>query len=256
MVRLDLSLIILWGTMFYTFGIAAYVIAPWFIAGWLSRSWRQKIGDMYLKNAMLSMWRAIYVDRKHAGADIVPSSYDASAGTEEVTLDGEERGYEDPDGLMGRLHGKPFGVVIEPQDVITRPVLADIGEHHRRAFRQGDHEVGVEETIEHENGNTETVTSWYEQVHYAIPSAPRLLDLREAIAFIPGDARDDYSSTAYEFGEKSQRGFHTNVGMMEVAVLGTLFGIGLIGTWFVVNYGSSAGSSVGSTVPLVLGVVV
>lgn len=217
-------------------GVLALIFVPWVVARLAGGELQQSIGDWYLDLAMTSLDDAALIAKERGGVDLVSVSHDPEMGADKVAVDGEPRHIRDDNGVVGRLCNKRFGVAVESLATYVTPLQAEVGSFGRHAL-----DTDASGAL----GNRRMKLDW------PVPKRPQLIDLLDARTIIPGNCDPMWGELGEDWARKSQEKFHERVSMEQVMILLGAFGVGLIGTWFVVSYGPNDGG--GSSLPIMIG---
>ncbi len=228
--------VLLWGIALFLLGLAVYLCVPIFLPAMLPMRYRDYVPQMYYKLSMQSFRRVIGLNRKHAGFDLLPSSYDPEKEGEKVSISGDEGHAEDPHTWMGRLHGRPFGLVHEERNVIVHPMVAEIGRELARRNASGEET----RTVEWGDGATETLINR----HVTVDDEMKLVNLADAKRAILGSGKLRDGELGEELAEKSQAGYNTRDILQGMSMVIALLA-GAAGAWFIwSNSGSGRDSAV------------
>lgn len=230
---------ILYALSFFGIGLLIFLAGPLMIATSLDRERRTKLANWYFDQAMASYRRATLVERKLAGYDLVPTSFDGERRREKVTVDGETHYIDDPLNYMSRLRKKPFGIVKEGRPIYVHPDLAEAGECIKERDERGDREFHVE-------GETKPRFSR----HVRVPDGIRLVDWSKLRTVFTGDGNSQDPEKVDEYVEKSQAGYKSR-DIVATMTLMIAYAAGGGMAWFIKsNTSNSTESTV--TVPMTI----
>lgn len=190
----------------------------------------------YIGTSLGLLGRALAIKRKHGGWWLKKSSFDAKYGKERTSINGETQHFDDPESLMSRMYGWPFGVAHEKSGTITTPRYAELGEVLRDRVREGSL------FYEHDG---ETYVNGYVRV---ADDDDRLVNIDHALALMTGDAQPNTTDWAEEITVKSQSVFESGNLVDYVGGLAA-FGVAFGAVWFATQVGSNGGSG-GSTISI------
>lgn len=241
MMGMTLGQIAIWATVFLLTGIVGYLATPVIAAPSLPHQLRQRIGRLYIAQAMAAFGRALLIARKN-GSDLAleASSFDAKMGKEKASLGGEDQRFGDPDESMSRLAKRSFGIANERDGVITTPRDIEVGEFEKKKVEDSEH-LFVDEAGEE-----------YYTPHTQVPTDERLVKPPTGSAIIGGSADASAIETIVEFVKKAQAGFD-EMSMMQAGAILTCYLAGAGVVWFVMSQGGGGGGAVTSNFGLFIG---
>lgn len=243
MMGMTLTQIMLWATVFLLSGVVCYLATPVLLGPSLPHHLRQRIGRLYIAQAMAALGRGLLVARKNGSdIDLVASSFDAKHGKEQASLGGEEQRFDDPDESMSRLAKRSFGIANERDGVITTPRDIEIGEWEKRKVEDSEH-LFVDESGQE-----------YYNPHVEVPTSERLVKPPTGSAVIGGSADGSAIATIREFVKKAQAGFdEMSMKQAGAIVSAYLMSAGLV--WLMVTQGGGGGSVSVSNFGMFIGVM-
>lgn len=183
---------------------------------------RTRIANKYYDISMRLFGRLVFCTRKHGGVVQYSSGYDEAKSAEQIMMGKNEAYFDDPFGAVHHLYHRPCMFVHESISCIYDPRLSIIGERIQKMVRAGKHQ----QEFSDKDGNSFNAYCGY----VFVPKVLNLINLKSALAVIPGGADPLLASTTKKFIELSQKGYH-KVPFMEL-------GIGLL--FFIAGYGLSA----------------
>jgi len=181
---------------------------------------------LYLSLATIPIKRAAIVVSAHNDIVFKPMRFDA-VGVEKITLDGEEKDFEDPDGALHYWQNIPFALADEVRGVLFDPRHAAAGMRKRATKTKGEsHYLATEE--EHSRFG---VSKWVKGV-FEMPRDHELVDLSAVRELAFGGERSDYGNKAEEYYKHSQQNDPglKKYGKYLMPIAG--FGIPFFGIWF------------------------
>jgi len=173
-------------------GILGYFLFP-ILLGAVDRD-RVPVGH-YIGTAMGILGRGLAIKRKNGGWWLRKSKFDAKYQKERCSINGETRHFDDPEALMSRLYGYPFGIAHEMSGTIINPRFAELGEALRKRKRTG--------SLLYEHGGE----TWFNGLVRVADRYDRLVNVDDALALMSGNADPGTTDWAEEITEKSQLPF-------------------------------------------------
>lgn len=192
--------------------------------------------DKYYATAMGILGRALAVKRKHGGWWLKKSTFDAKYAKERTSINGETQHFDDPENLMSRFYGWPFGIAHEKSGTITTPRYAELGEVCRDRNRDG--------SLFYETSDGELFVNGYVRI---ADRDDRLVNIDHALPLMTGDAEPGTTDWSEEITKKSQNPFKSgNIVdyMGGIVAFGATFGA----AWLANEVASSSGG--GSTISI------
>jgi hypothetical protein len=232
--------LLIWSIAAFVTGIGIYVVGPLLVAPILPDGWRRRAAEWYWRQAMVTAGRLQVVERDHGTHTLMATDYKAEWG-DEGQLDGETGHWSDNRNNMGRLFGRPFGLVSERFNVVLHPRLCEVGREHERQLERNKTEFAVE------TDGGEVVSC--QEPRAQLPQRRRLVSAHDGEAVL-GDSADPWlGELSYDFTEKSQQGFSKrNIVEAMTFVIAYAAAFGMF--WFI----AKQGGNVSSSLTLMLGV--
>lgn len=237
--------VIIWGTVAFMFGLVGYIAAPILIAPALNLEQRQRIAQIYFKQAMSMFRQCQLVELSPNNHTLVATDPKPTWPADEATLGDKRVHWEDPKNRKVRLFGRPFGAAASEFNCSVHPRDAELGELHEQHEERGNHRM----TVETDGGQREC---WNQ--HVTVPEQPKLVSLHGIRGLLGQSGEPDSAEVSYDYVEKSQRGFNSRdlVSVMTfliafLAVFGAIW-------FFMTQLGGGAGVDIGTSINLTLGV--
>ena len=212
---------LIWFLLGLLVGILLFM-SPLIIGNKIPLPLRTKISNKYYDISMRLFGRLVFCTRKHGGVVQYSSTYDEAKSAEQIIMGKNEAYFDDPFGAVHHLYHRPCMFVHESISCIYDPRLSIIGERIQKMVRAGKHQ---QEFSDHENKSFNAYCGYV-----FVPKVLNLINLKSALAVIPGGADPLLASTTKKFIELSQKGYQ-KVPFIEL-------GIGLL--FFIAGYGLSA----------------
>lgn len=224
-----MSGLLIWGLVCFLLGLVGYLAVPILVGPSLPLQPRQKMGRLYVGQAMTAAGRALLVARKN-GSDLQleASGFDSTHGQEEVSLGGDTQRYDDPDDSMSRLAKRPFGLANEADGVITTPRDIELGEMEKKKVEDSEH-MFIDESGER-----------YYQPHTHVPAGERLVKPPTGGAIVGGSADASAIDLIIEYVKKAQAGFD-EMSLKQAGAILTAYGVGAGVVWLMVTQGGGGG---------------
>jgi len=195
---------------------------PLLIGDKLPFALRTRLANIYYDISMRLFGRLVFCTRKHGGVVQYSSGYDEAKSAEKIYFGKNEAYFDDPFGAVHHLYHRPCMFVHESISCIYDPRLSVIGERIQKMVRAGKHQ----QEFSDKDGKSFVAYCGY----VFVPKVLNLINLKSALAVIPGGADPLLASTTKKFIELSQKGYQ-KVPFMEL-------GIGIL--FFIAGYGLSA----------------
>lgn len=164
-------------------------------------------------------------------------------GVEKITVDGEEKVFEDPDGALHRWMGITFALANEQHGVLFDPRHAALGQR-KHDLRQRDEDQCLATSDEWDR---EGVSKWMPGV-FEMPSAHELVDLSKVAELVDGGERSEYAKRVEEIYKHSREPFEDGSGISKFFYpIGALLA-SFLGIWFFASKIGTGDAGGGSTV--------
>lgn len=166
-------------------------------------------------------------------------------GVEKITVDGEEKVFEDPDGALHRWMGITFALANEQHGVLFDPRHAALGER-KHDLRQRDEDQCLATSDEWDR---EEVSKWMPGV-FEMPKAHELVDLSKVAELVDGGERSEYAKRVEEIYKHSREPFDSGPAISKFfypigALLVSFLGIWLFASKIASGDGGGGGTTVG-----------
>lgn len=201
------------------------------------------ISKLYLHLATQAISRAAIVVSEHNDIYFKRMSFD-SRGVEKITLDGETKEFEDPDGALHYWMGMPFALADEVRGVLFDPRHSVLGErkHALDERDEGDYTATTDEWNDFE------VSHWKPGV-FEMPKKHELVNLSRVRELVDGGERSEYPQRVEQLYRHSRDPFTSGMPLMKFLMPVIAFVITFGGIWMIVTrLGGGGGSPSGSTV--------
>ena len=185
--------------------------------------------------------RVAFVLGEHGDLFFKRMSFNAR-GVEQITLDGVEKDFEDPDNALHFWQGLRFGLADETHGVFFDPRHAALGQRKQNAIQKEEYSYNATDTEWEQRG----VTKWIKGV-YEMPKQyefPRLSDVRH---LIDGGERSEYPHRTEEIYKHSRDPFNDSTAITKFFYPIIAFVITFGGIWFMADQFGTPGGS-GTTV--------
>lgn len=234
--------LVIWAIASAMSGIGLYVVGPLLLAPLLPDEYRRACAMWYWRQAGAVLGRGQIVKRDHGTHTIIATSYRAEWG-DEGSLGGETEHWRDEGNHMGRLFGRPLGLISERYNVISHPRHCEIGREHIRLSEQDKTQLRVQD-------GEETLAESAEEMRVELPTLPRLCNAHN-VAGVLGDSADPRrGESSYEMVKKSQAGFTTR-NLVEAMTFILAYAAPFALMWFINQQGASISRSISVGVVLV-----
>jgi len=234
--------LLIWAVAAFVSGIGIYVVGPLLVAPVLPDRWRRAAAFWYWRQAMVTAGRMQVVERDHGTHTIIATDYRPGWG-DEGSLDDETGAWSDERNNMGRLFGRPLGLVSERFNVVLHPRLCEVGREHLRQHERN----GTQFSYQDDDGQLVTA----QEPRLAVPTERRLVSGHDAEGVL-GDSADPWlGELSYDFAEKSQEGF-TSRNIVEAMTFVVAYAASFGMFWFVAQNGDSISGGLSLTIMGVL----
>ncbi len=201
------------------------------------------ISNLYLHLATQAISRAAIVVSEHNDVYFKRMSFD-SRGVEKITLDGETKEFEDPDGSLHYWMGMPFALADEVRGVLFDPRHSVLGERKHDLDERDDGTY----TATTDEWNDFEVSQWKPGV-FEMPQKHELVNLSRVRELVDGGERSEYPQRVEQLYRHSRDPFSSGMPLMKFLMPAIAFVLTFGGIWVIVTRlggGSSAPS--GTTV--------
>lgn len=187
------------------------------------------INRLYLYLATASVSRAAVVISEHNDAYFKPMKFDAR-GVEKITLDGQTKDFEDPDGALHTWLGVPFALADEVHGVLFDPRHAALGQRKHDLRERGDDEYYAT----NREWNEWDVSKWVPGV-FEMPAKHEIVDLSKVREIIDGGERAEYPRRVEALYQNSREPFMSSMAAMKFLMPAIAFVVTFGGIWLVVT---------------------
>lgn len=191
------------GLMAMLFGFLGFVSLP--VIGMMT-SYRQPV-DFLLWLARQPLERIAIVVGEHGDLYFKTMSFD-SLGFEIITLDGEQKAFEDPDSALHYWMGIPFAFADEVHGVLFDPRHSALGQRKHVIDEHGEGEYHATDEEWQEYG----VSKWKPGV-FEMPDKYELVNLSRVREIIDGGERSEYAKRVEELYKNSRAPFDSGTPM-------------------------------------------
>lgn len=200
------------------------------------------INRIYLRLATQAISRAAIVVSEHNDIYFKRMKFD-SRGVEKITLDGETKEFEDPDGALHYWLGIPFALADEVKGVLFDPRHAALGKqkHDLEERDEGEYLATTDEW------NSFGVSKWKPGV-FEMPKAHELVNLSQVRELVDGGERSEYPGRVAAYYRNSRDPFSGGLPLMKFLMPAVAFLVTFGGIWLVVTKLGGSGGQSGSTV--------
>lgn len=198
-------------------------------------------GQFYLGLARLPLRRVAVVVDEHNGATFKPMEYDPN-GVEIITLDDQDKEFEDPDGALTTWKGVAFALADEDSGVLFDPRHAALGQRKHELVQRDEGEYIATNDEWDERG----VTKWKPAV-FEMPTRHEIVDLSRVRELIDGGERSEYPKRVKELYKHSRAPFHDGNPISKFFYPIIAFVITFGGIWFMASQFGTVGSGLPGT---------
>jgi len=192
----------------------------------------------------------VLIVRSHGGVTLRGAEFDPERGTGMwiVRMGGEEKYFNDPNGMMGTWRGKPFGIADEEKGVIVSPPQIDLGNKLRSMA--DDRRLHITEQVEQrmDNGQTVQVPQHYVAGVVPVSKASGLLQLHGARAIIQGDASPGVVEMVNTIVEQMFSLYDSSPAVQYIMWIGSIFAGGAF-LWLLLKLNESLSADAGGQLP-------
>lgn len=181
--------------------------------------------------------------------------YDGGVGLHSMTIDGDTKVFEDPDGALHRWRGMAFALADEKHGVLFDPRHSALGQRKFDLRQRGDGEyIATDEEFD-----VDGITKWKPGV-FQMPTVHELVDLAQVRELIDGGERSEYAKRVEKLFQHSQDPFNDGAPITKffypiIAFAAVFFGIWLLASQFgTPSSGGGGGSTVGWNALLLLAI--
>jgi len=228
----------IWGVAIFLLGVVGFLLFP--MISTASR-WKGP-ANAFLKLATFPMRRAAIVISEHNDA-IFKSMKFLGIGVEQITIDGEEKLFEDPDDSLHYFLGMKFGFANEKHGVLFDPRHAALGMKKRVLKAHNDDTYLATEDEWQEYG----VAKWIPGV-FEMPTKHEIVDLSAVRELVDGGERSEYARRVEELYKHSRDPFNDSKPIMKFLYPVISLAIGFFGVWFMMSQFGLPGGNPSSTV--------
>jgi hypothetical protein len=233
-------LLITWALIGLILGATSYVLVPWALAFLGGIEMRDKVGRYFIKQMMTVLDDAALVARRQGGVSLASVSFDADFAADELTVAGKSGHVTDSFDVKSRLAGHGFGVALESHAVYISPLFAEFAERVSDAVDRG--------RIRADGGRA--------RLDFEIAPTAVLPDLRKTTTILDDDGRRRFGVLAESWAQKSQEKFGRRISIGQTLILIGAFGVGSGMAILAMRYGTGGSGGGGTTLPIMLGVLV
>jgi hypothetical protein len=214
-----------WGIMSLLIGVVLFIALP--MLSTISRF--KQPANAFLKLAAFPLNRAAVLVSEHNDALFKRMQFDG-LGVERMTVDGEEKVFEDPDNALHHFLGIPFALAWEKDGVLFDPRHAAAGQRKRDYDARNESTFLATEYEWEEYG----VSKWMPGV-FAMPKKHELVDLSAVVELVDGGERSEYAKRVEEFYQHSQDPFGDGTPAIKYLYPIIAIAITFGGTWFMAS---------------------
>lgn len=178
-------LLSIWGVMTILIGLVMFLLLP--VISAVSRF--KMFSRMFLTLAAIPLRRAAFVVSEHNDIYFKQMSFD-SLGFETITIDGDQKDFEDPDNALHYWLGIPFALADEEHGVLFDPRHGALGERKRAISNRGDAPIEASDSEWEDYG----VSYWLPAVFQFKKGVYELVDLSAVQQLVDGGERAEYPS--------------------------------------------------------------
>ena len=197
------------------------------------------INRLYLHLATAPIKRAAVVVSEHNDAVFKTMKFDAR-GVEKITLDGETKDFEDPDGALHYWMGMPFALADEVHGLLFDPRHAALGQR-KSDLRERDEDEFYATT---EEWNEWDITRWKPGV-FGMPKTHEMVDLSKIRELAQGGERAEFPTRVEKLYRNSRMPFAGALSSMKLLMPAVAFILVFGGLWIIITRlgGSDGGGS-------------
>lgn len=233
----------MWGLTCFLIGIALFLGLP--VISTVSRF--KSFSGFFFKMASLPLRRAAFVVSEHNDILFKQMRFD-SLGVEMITLDGEEKPFEDPDAALHTWLGIPFALANEEHGVLFDPRHAALGKRKKEHEDRGEGEYDATE----EEWDQFGVSKWKPGV-FEFPKKHELVNLRHVVELIDGGERAEYAGRVEELYQHSRAPLQSGSSGIKYLMPILAFGLTFGGIWVMASQIGGPDSTVSYTLAPVAG---
>ena len=213
------------GLMAMLIGLLGFILLPMIST---VSSWKAP-ANFFLSLATFPIKRAAIVVSEHNDGLFKTMRF-SGLGVEMITIDGEEKAFEDPDNALHHFLGIPFALADEEHGVLFDPRHAAAGEKKK----------GLQKTEEdtylatEEEWQSYDIAKWMPAV-FEFDTKHELVDLSAVQSLIQGGERSEYAQRVEELYQHSRDPFGDGTSAMKYLYPMIAFAITFGGIWFMVS---------------------
>lgn len=185
--------------------------------------------NAFLKMATFPIKRAAVVVSEHNDGMFKTMEF-SGLGVEIITIDGEEKAFEDPDNSLHYFLGIPFALADEEHGVLFDPRHAAAGQRKRDKTKREEH-VYLATQDEYESFE---IAKWMPGV-FAFPRKHELVDLSAVQELVDGSERAEFAKRVEELYQHSREPFGDGTSATKYLYPVLAFAITFGGIWFMVS---------------------
>jgi len=185
--------------------------------------------NLFLKLATFPIKRASVVVSEHNDGLFRTMKF-SGLGVELITIDREEKAFEDPDNALHHFLGIPFALADEEHGVLFDPRHAAAGQRKRDKTKRDEH-VYLATQDEYEDYE---IAKWMPAV-FELPNKHELVDLSAVQELIDGGERSEFAKRVEELYQHSRDPFADGTPVTKYLYPMIAFAITFGGIWFMVS---------------------
>lgn len=212
----------MWGLMCILIGLLLFILLP--LISTVSRF--KGPARFFLRLATFPIKRGAIVISEHNDA-LWKTMRFSGLGVELITIDDEEKAFEDPDNALHHFLGIPFSFANEEHGVLFDPRHAALGMRKRTLDKRDKGEYLATE----EEWDAFGVAKWKPGV-FEMPSVHELVDLSAVKALVDGGERSEYAKRVEELYKHSRDPFSSGTPPLKVLYPVIAFAMTFGGIWF------------------------
>lgn len=174
----------------------------------------RRFGNFALWLSTRMFGRLAVVVSEHEETVLKSMSYDEN-GVEKMSMNGEEKEFEDPDGALHHWFGIPFSLAEDKHGTLFDPRHAALGTRKKDSHRRGEYSVDATES-EHDRFG---VLEWKKALFEFPRDVHELVTLGDVRQLIDGGERAEYAAHVEDFYKKSRDPYKNGTGAAKIIMI-------------------------------------